>query len=342
MCNCRHVNPIIYGSMILPFILAPCLNASHISQELMVIPWGDSENQLYITEPIFDDTLLPEDSVIIMEADGPTRGFVDRYDNLYFCSAYADYLRAFDRTGRSIMSVYMGDIQSGDTSIYLGMPTNIYVDSACRIFVETYPPLDFIPVLDTTGTLIDQIRSLDMECSALINLKSNSNDILTFYCEDTFAGYLYKDGRIIAGGDNGWLAGDGFYYHLNSNHEQPLEIEFVRIAGPDLAQYPDSIESVTRRIGKEWDSFSFLGVDDNINLYLNVYTIDNDHSRNGIQIYDRNFILVDQFKLPRPPHNKYQLYMPDLFLRRDGSIFQFQCANDGLHVIKWADKTEPN
>ncbi len=308
------------------------LLAEYTSQEILVIPWGDAPNQLKIDEPGYEDVNnTPEDGTDDwIEKAGPSFGFVDKYEDLYFSSYYFLQLKGLDRNGRLIFDYSHGE-PSYNREFYRGWLRKFYVDSLCRIYILGGADEDYIAVVDTAGNLIEKLSPLGPNSGVPVaNMYAGSHDAITFYLHGNEL-YTYVGGQFHEGGSLAWLALDGYYYYANLENSS---IRFIKYRDPDIHEVPANLdENFVSITGGSENSLSFIGVDDSMQIYIFLKGID--PADRKLQIYNLSYNLISEIVFPQPP-NKYMWYMKPYMRPSDGNIYEFRVLDDGLHVIRWS------
>jgi len=309
--------------------------AEYTVSEILVIPWGDGQNELEIWEPSLEYHDGPEiDTVGYLEVGGgPDITFADRQDNFYFMSYSISYLKGFDINGNVIVDYSQGKTQFND-EFFRGMFINFYVDSLGRIYcggdmiVKRY-----VAVTDRNNNLLDKLNPLGVESGiGCTILDWGSDDVLTFLSFEMGL-YTYRNGQFYEGGSDAWYARDGYYYSGITGG--PSSIKLIKMADPDTAGRPSWAD--TMHVPFESGNLisgGLIGVDDSMRFYIEY--LDSSSTQWGIRVYDQNLVLLDEFRrLPRQ-ENHYLIDTPYPFLRHDGNIYEFHCRDDGMHVFRWS------
>jgi hypothetical protein len=319
----RILVTLLIGAMLFP---AMCFGA-YDSKELCFIPWGENQDQ--INTPILefidnDDTLGGS----YVPSGGPQAGFIDASDRIYLWCYEPGYFKAFDNNGNLTLDIGPDSSQNGKV-IYLSSVMSAYVDSLYRIYLESFPQMTYISVLDHNGNLVDKLNPFGPDSGVFVSsMKYNSLDVLTFDC--WYKGfYTYMNDRFYDGASFGWRAGDGYYYHVAAYDSST--IMFKKYLNPGLDGIAEWRDTTFVYYQGSLKSAGLLGIDDSLNIYIRF--VDNDSLRQGIQIYNINYELIDEIIMPLYT-NRYMWYMPT-FVRRDSTIHEFRCLDDGLHVVKW-------
>ena len=299
--------------------------------EIMVIPWGDGPNELMKTSPEYEDNdNTPEDSTddFIYPEAGPDRGFVDRYENVYFGTYHHNYFKGFNSNGGVMVDYYRGETDSG-IRIYSGKISGFYVDSLMHIYIVSFPGQDFISVVDTANNFIDSLRPPGLDEGVRISkMYYNSDGVLSFLCSDRTR-YTYMNGVFLEGGKGSWRATNGIYYW--ANNDKSGDIRFITHTNPDIYCDVTDLQEYFVPYPEELHYVSLLGVDDSMLLY--VYVGPKNTLRDIIQVYDTTYTLVGEIV----PYTREKWEDIDIlsYLRPDGNVYEFRCLEDGLHVIRW-------
>jgi hypothetical protein len=258
---------------------------------------------------------------------------VDREENIYFISDGIGYFKGFDPYGQVIVNYSRGKTEFHH-EFFRGMFSGFYVDSIGRIYCNGNESNGaFVAVADRNNNLLDKLNPLGLSSETAVSISNwGSDDILIF---DSWGyGYsTYMNGQFQPGGSRGWRAKDGhFYWGRPANLSSIL---LLRYANPDTSGRPAVVD--TFYISFEFnnlESGGLIGVDDNINFYIDYR--DSTRTHDGIRIYDQNLQLIDEIQyLPRQ-ENIYMWDTPYPFLRYDGNVYEFHCRDDGMHVFRWS------
>jgi len=327
----RKSVPIVF--MLLLFSVKTLL-AEYTSEEFAFIPWGNEPHQLKIDIPVWlDVNNTPGDSTDdLMEEPpgGPTQLFIDRFDNIYVSSYDLNYLKAFNSSGRLIMDFSYGT-PAYDNLLDGASISEFYVDSLSRMFLLTFPPTEYLIVIDTMGNIVDSLNPLGWNSN--INLCAmfvNSNDAFSV-CTCNRELYTYEGGNFTPGGAMGRRAIDGRYY--NAGFEDSTMIRFIRYSNPGLDGYGSDLQETFVPFFPYYLSCGLLGVDDNMRVFLSLF---DSESRSRIRIYSASYELLDELVFSAAI-NKYSRFT-GCHLRNDGTIFELRYMDDGLHIIKWTEQ----
>jgi hypothetical protein len=319
---------LLLGLALIPSL---CFGA-YKAEEMCVIGWGDSANQLKIDMPFHEDVNnTPDDnSDDWIEYAGPKMGVLDKDENIYLASHFYMQLKGFDKSGHLIFDC-SEDAPSYNPAVYKSDIRNIYVDSLSRIFVIDGVRYDYIAIIDTNCNVIGKISPHGVGSGIVVRgFSAAYDDILLISCKDG-TNYTYSEGKMIEGAGFGQLARDGYYYRtelIDSTqiHFQKYHNADIRGVGTDLQEAYIPLINMKPYYSK------FIGIDDSSILY--VYLVGPDIVDNRIQMYDTSFNYIGELDFPKR-HNKYEWYMYPYMRPSDGNIYEFRCLDDGLHVVRW-------
>jgi hypothetical protein len=334
-------------------------SANYKPHEFLLLPWGDGDNELFITRPVYDPDSPPGDSLILAPAIGPDLAAVDLKDNIIFGTTANSTIQAFDKSGSQILTLFysppyanfddsLEDIS--DDSNYKSNATvdsigalfkcvglaNFCVDSQSRLFIESPTDQDYIAIVNLDGILADKIYPPDFGFDVTLqDMIINCNDILTFVDNRLYDVYTYRKGRLYQGGLQGWLAKDGYYYSAVINRETK-NIDFSILGDPETPALADAFKMESHPLQTPADFCGVMGVSDDMRIFVTSNTFE-EKAGQLIQIYNSKLEVIDQFRLKKNNPNKMQLAAPLPYFRPDGTIFEFQCENSGMRIIKWSD-----
>ena len=299
--------------------------------ELFAIEWGDGPNQLKLQGPAYEDINDtpddPTDDIIEVDAYGPTQGFVDLAENVYFDSYDFGQFKAFDSQGNLFLDLSRGT--TGYNNEYFESATSGYaVDSQGLIYFTSFPAHAYIAVVDRNGNLVEKLYPCGIDDPVGVDgVFYNYDDVMAFSCGSRGI-RTYFDGSFEIGGGP-WRGVDGIYYVVR--RIEPGLLEFKKIGDPDSTGWGAwrEIENIEYPGGVA--SAAFMGVDINLKLYVLISDL---QGVNKILVYNNDYSLDTEFELP-DYDNQYYFYM-GYFLRQDGNIYHFRCLDDGLHVIRWS------
>jgi len=301
------------------------------STELCVIEWGPEENQLLLTEKAINDPGTPEDSTddYIEPVRGPHIAIVDVDENLIIGSFESRQLKGFSNLGDLIFDFSYGS-DSYDSDIFQYAPSVVYVDDMSNLYVQSDPGNKFIPVVDYSGEIIEQIRPFFQDPDAKIDYMSSAPDGSLFVFNEIYGWVTYNDGISSSGGSTGFKANDGSFYAVFKKGERTLE--FVRFENPDSMTQAD----IQERTEVELEVSNLINVGllnggDGNTLYVMMAI--GDFFSFEIWQFDFSYNILDKLTLLNEPIYEALILTP--FVRKDGSIYEFPCLEDGLHVIRW-------
>ena len=319
--------------------------AEYISEELFVLPWGEGQNQLGIAEPYELDSEPDIGDTIVsfswQPGGGPGLPMVDRDGNIYFISLVPPYFKGFRPDGQAFLSnmetepvidsfVYYDTIIFADTLPGTDeVPREFYVDSIGQLYF-IYLMVNFLEVRGRDGHFIDRIYpcpDTGHKKGHICCFARHSGNRFSIVCSRT---YTFRDGVFEPGGSGSWLAPDGYYYEVSEVDSAKQIYDLVRFNNPTIYGWPDSAETVLRF--PPGQAGPLLALDDEMNFYFYVWP---DSVTQTIQIYDSGFQFRETLTLLPQVENRYLWYIYDPFVNYDGSVYQFLCEDDGLHVVKW-------
>lgn len=306
--------------------------SGYIKTEILFVQWGNGPKQLKINEPIVEESETGNQYLI--PGGGPHQGFVDMNDIFYFGSRNPGYFKAFDLSG-NVRINFDPQAPNYHDSLFGTSLERFYIDSLSRIYFESLGPRDFVAIADTNGNLLDRLNPLGVGSRVNVNMVGvNSDDVISFSCWNN-GFYTYSNGMFTEGGTSAWKARDGFYYYaLRANSPN---IRFYKFPRATLGGGFEDLDTLLIPFTGNSDGFIFLGLDDSLKIYLlTVTNIPGSNISNyGIQIFSNAFVLKDEINFDPTNENRFMWHVSEPFVRRDGSIYEFRCKDDGLHVIKW-------
>jgi hypothetical protein len=323
-----------YILLLIVLLTAPAF-ATYAPEEMCVIPWGDSTNQIKIEQPGYDES--EGGYQYLIPGGGPQEALVDMGNNIYVISKSLEYFKAFDKTGREILNLDTEYNSNGD-SIPLRPISNFYVDSKSNIYLECSNPISTdILVLDKNGTLIDRLNPCQEGTGGNTALLEGFgyDDLISIGCEYGWH-YTYYNHEIKEGGSGAYKARDGYYYYAYPTRDD--QIKFSKFRNASITGKPDSLYEKIIPMDSSMKSCEFLGVDDSMNIFLKVYKVTSNRAESGVRIYNTKYEVIDEFWFDPAKENRYLMRINSPSFRRDGSIYEFRCLDDGLHVIRWSRK----
>jgi hypothetical protein len=324
-----------YILLLIVLLTAPAL-AAYAPEEMCVIPWGDSVNQLKIALPFHEDIYnTPSDSTDdwIELGGGPNIGVVDKNENVYFASYDFQQLKSFNVSGELKYDISM-DSPSFTPNLYQSWISNMYVDSLERLYVVGGSRQDYVALIDNRGNLIEKLSPYGENSGIIIdNIFPNSEDAFSFICRNGTR-YTYKNNEFSEGGAIGWKAIDEKYYYATVVRQD--SIKFLKYQNSDLNGVISGLQTIIKPYTNTVsDKSHFLGVDENLDIYL--YQKGTSPLVCKVIIYDNSFNYKETIDF-KAKENKYMRYMIPYMRPSDGNIYEFRCLDDGLHVIRWSKK----
>jgi hypothetical protein len=334
-------------------------HAKYKAKEALFLPWGDGDSELFITRPVYDPDSPTGDSLILTPAIGPDLAVVDFMDNIIFGTTANSTIQAFDKSGTQILALFFSppyanfddslEVISDDSDYKSNVAldsigaffrlvglSNICIDSKSQLYIESPTDQDYIAIVDLDGILIGKIYPPHFGYDVTLqDMTINSNDVLTFVDNRLYDVYTYRKGRLYQGGLEGWLAKDAYYYSAAINRET-RNIDFSILGDPETPALADAFKMESHSLQTPADFCGVMGVSDDMRIFVTSNTFD---EKNGqlVQIYNSNLEVIDQFRLKKNTSNKLQLTAPLPYFRPDGAMFEFQCEDDGMRIVKWSD-----
>jgi hypothetical protein len=343
-CAWRH-NDVLMGKtarklffLFLWLMLNPAgILAEYISQEILIIPWGNEANQLMVTRSEKQDVnFTPDDTTddFIWPGAGPSQAIVDDHENIYINSTLLGSFKCFDSKGNVLFN-YTEFQFPVNPEFYLTELSDFYVDSAGLIYMvdamgDGENCRDLIAVADHDNNLVDRLSPFGSGSGVgICSLSPNSNDVITVATDSGY--YTYQGGEFKEGGSLGpWMAKDGYYY--GCRHISADTILFRKFLNPDKRGHATWQEEHYKSLGFQVTGVTKLGVSDDMRIFLKVAV---SRYERYIQIYDTTFKLLDQFQIA-PANKNYFLSITAFMRPSDGNIYEFRCLDDGLHVVRWS------
>ena len=306
--------------------------AVYRAQELFTINWGDEIDEFKFSGPTHN--FNPEDSTDDVDpGSGPSAAYVDKENNIIIVSNDYRQIKGFTPDGNVIFS-FSPQETPGFDSICWDRPSSIYVDSNALIYVGSFEPMPYVPVVDFHGDIVDKLYPFpDSESSKIIMLKWSPIGRL-YFCERVRDWVSYYNGEFSKTGWAGLLANDGYFYSASWDDEKPYVLYIYRRGGVDSSGHAEYVYTMEIDLGQDSLSYAeeLLGGDgNNIYVYAGIYP--DSFYRDVIWVYDLNFDKVDELMFPLEEEESYLSIMP--FVSAAGEIYEFRFLHDGLHVIKW-------
>jgi hypothetical protein len=313
-------------ALILLLLWPTCLWAGYTFSEILVIPWGDGPDELVIREPYKEDIYVSEDSSFEawFASGGPTFGFVDMNDNIYFSSYKIPYIKGFHDNGQAFVD-FSNDPPGSNPGLFAGWVGEFYVDSDAMIYISS--ALTFVVVADTLGNLINKLTppGYDEHIPVSLSFYQFDDELVISALNQRF---IYRDGEFFEGGYIAWKASDGYYYDGWKHDESSFM--FMKF------QTYDQIDTFYVSFNGSLHMGSLMGIDLNDQFFM-LYTEERVDIPSGVLILDNSFNEIERFEIFPRPENQYLWHMNNpMFLRGDGNVYQFLCEDDGMHVIRWS------
>jgi len=311
-------------------VLALAAGDKFTPAELFIIQWGEAPDELKICPVAYEDVDgTPEDSTddMLFPCGGPTYGFVDHKENIYFSSYEFGQFKAFDNFGNLFLDLSRGT-SAYNEEIFASCAFKFAVDSKGFIYFVSFPELRYVPVVDKAGVIVNKLYPCgESDPVEVDNIYFNYDDVMAFSCGHR--GYrTYLDSHFIPSGSAYW-GRDGNYY--TARQMDSSIVEFKKYGNPDSTGWGQWREVINVDMGEEIYMRDFFGVDDNMLLYI---IFDDTHNNTKIRSYTTEYILRDELVWPHY-ENRFEWEMAP-FLRSDGNVYEFRCLDDGLHVIRWS------
>lgn len=307
----------------------------YTANEIAVINWGVAENELAIIEPHLEGA--GTDQEFKEPGLGTSIGVVDENENCVFSSYDLGYLKGFDNQGHLIFNLL-----SDETPIkqrMAGRTVDNFVIDSSLIYIIGFGSLPIIPIVNYQGVIVDSLMPYDWSPDIQIaNLVLNYNRSLSIMRiikgrPQTDIWVVTYDGeKFIQGGSLGFLATNGSYYSARAS--SPHSLTFCKYNNPDTA---DETKDVTYKVvefpNDTLDMADDISGGDGSKLYVYISKEAGANLRFEVWEFDLAYNLLAKAVFPLAV-NKYDWFIPP-FVARNGSIYEFRCLDDGLHVVKW-------
>ena len=301
-------------------------------REMFTIKWGDAIDQLKITEPIINGYISDTTDYDVEPGYGPSDVFVDKQENVIISSYAFHQIKGFAIMGQLIFNFSRNETQY-DPDICRGQPAGLYVDTLLNLYVVSYPGTPFVPVVRYDGEVVDRLfpypDTIDVTISSL-----SWNSLGAIFIYATFNGYMaYYQGTFTPGGSAGFQANDGNFYGTAIDENTGAYI-INKYSNPDKWGHTENI--TVKEIEVPADSaysskILYGGGGDS--LYAEVCFYRENTEMRGVWVFDLDGKMLTSINFP-PLEGKYDLLISP-FVTADGSIYEFRCQDDGLHVVKW-------
>jgi len=326
----KHIFGLFSAFPILLLLFSLAAAQQYTATEISFIEWGDAAEQLKICEPFIEYDPADSQEVMSWPCGGPNHKFVDKNENFYFGLSYFHEFKAF-RSDGSLLLDYSVESPTYNPEFYRESVAQFYVDSLCRIYLMGSKRYDYVAMVDTMGNLSAKLTPYgEGSGNRLVNFYLNSDNRLLFKIHHDGQTTLYtcKDQQFTPGGCR-WWAIDGNCYWVRKIGSST--IEFKKYGDRDSLGEVGWQEIITRQSPIEMFNASFLGVDDDLRLYVQIVALNGPEER--ILVYDTAYEIESQIILPIP-ENRYEWHLIP-FMRHDGNVYEFRCLDNGMHIYRW-------
>ena len=322
------------SAVLILLLLCGSAQGAYQSKEMFIIKWGGAAEQLRISRPTINDPNTPADSSddYIEPGGGPSEVFVDDNENLIVRSYEFAQLKGFDKSGTYLFSLMPPERTPGG-DICAGHPRSMYIDSSFNIYLISDPPLSYVPVVDYQGNLGDRLYPFNDSSEAIAGLCWPTFDRIVFFARSGNEA-TYVNGIFQRGGTCALLRQDGYYYSAMLENDSSLI--FFRSQVHDMANRSATSESLVISFPEDTIySVDLLPGGDEAFIYIFImkWSYPSKPAYHGVWCFDLAFNRIDEVELA-PPMAPYSHFIRP-FIARDGSIYEFRCQDDGLHVLKW-------
>jgi|GEM_PF-1122266 hypothetical protein len=312
------------------------LNAGYIETSSIIIPWGNSPDQLKFSEPTFNINSPDSSDMYVEHGRGPNKSFVDNNNNIILSSYDFREIKGFMQSGELLFSFTKDDLGNFD-EICGEQPSQIYVDSQLHLYILSFPEYPYISVVDYEGKLVEKIYPFADTINTLINSMNWSPDGHVYFNSQNNGWVAYYNGVLTRSGCLGTLASNGFFYTAYHDEDYPHTLFIGKFADVDSFGNPGYkyVKSIELNMGV-CDTLYYadeIPGGDGSKVYVLAVIDSCETGYNMIWEYDLDFNLLDQLRFPSD-EDPY-IDSPGPFIGSDGSIYEFRALDDGLHVIKW-------
>ncbi len=322
-------------TILIILLLADSALAEYTPTELFTIGWGFESNQLAISEESVNGPGEPDED--IAPGFGPSMGYFDGEDKFVFSSYGFRQLKVFNIRGELVSSLL--DTSTPINLLLGGQTIDGFIIDSSHIYIIGFPGLSMVPIIDYEGNVVDSLSPFGRDPSIGISgLALNFDGSITIYkhvlhsrISSRYIVTLRGD-QFIPGGSLGFLASNGSYYSVWKLDS--LRLRFNKYENPDTAGVAATrLFTKVSLPGMHIYTAEILNGGDGRNIYAYVLNETDSTSFQEIWIFDFNYRILDKIKLPLVS-NKYDWFIRP-FVSRDGTIYEFRCLDDGLHVVKW-------
>jgi len=314
-------------------VLAPvALIAEYAPREMCTIHWGDEQDKLKNTTPFIDGIISDTTDYYYEPGEGPSNIFVDNDENIIVLSISLSQLKVFSNSGELLYNLWPPE-GILDSSIFRGTPQSLYVDTSGSIYLATNPPLNFIPVINYQGQIVNRLYPFDDTTYTVEGICWSTLKIPVFYSTGGYDATLLN-GIVNSGGTCAFMGQDTCYY--SCINDENMKLVFFRSHVTDIKNH--SFTSDSTIVDFDTDSIYVASlIPGGDGSYLYVYLLRWSSQQQEIfyeiRIFDLQFKEVAFIELSHPVLPYKHTIKP--FVAHDNSIYEFRCLDDGLHVIKW-------
>jgi hypothetical protein len=304
------------------------LQAEYAPKELCVISWGNETNQLLIEPEELIYGSADSGDVEYHAGHGPTQGFVDSNENIFIISRFFSQLKCFDRNGNLIL-----DKSNLAPGICAYKPYDAYLDSSVHFYLSVSPPLNYVPVADLQGNLINRLFPYTDTLKKIYRMYYDISGALFFWSKDDSTYVSYNQGQFKTIDNTCMKANDGYLYtSADCQWENPYAVKLIKYLSPERTDPPLSEDSIYIELPGDTVQYSELIIGgDGSRLYV-MAGLNNDPNTYIYEI-GLDYKIIDQISIPNPSE-RYPFTMSP-FVDRQGHVYEFRFMDDGLHVIKW-------
>lgn len=312
------------------FLISSNILAEYSPSELCTINWDGDEYTLF-SKKALNNSGTPDfaSDDYIQTARGPQIVMVDMNENIIISSDELRQLVGFDNTGNLIFNFsYKASGYKPDITKFV--PRNIYVDSLSRLYIQTSPAMDYMPVVNYNYKILEKIQPFPGNPHAQIWSFNWAPDGTLFFRNPLYGWVTYADGESHFGGSADFRASDGYFYNLFRSGNTTVTIG--KSLNPDRYGVPakNTQTDINIRAGIIVSAKLLAGGDGDF-LYILLNLDSNNHYE--IWQYDLKYKLVDKLVFPDDP--AYEDWRIDPFVRRDGNIYEFRTLEEGMQVVRW-------
>jgi hypothetical protein len=209
----------------------------------------------------------------------------------------------------------------------------LFVDDSGLLYIlDALVHRDYLAVANLDGDLIARLNPYGENSGIAVKyIFFNSDEMLTIRLSDQTC-HTYLNGSFTPGGCSAWRAKDGYYY---TSFERDSSIIIVKkLENPTQDCDATTVDENTIEYYGPFIAYTaFLGVDDEMRLYL--FVIEYDPESWKILIIDDALNQISELIIPVTV-NIYSRHLDPFMRPKDGNIYEFRCLDDGLHVVRWS------